>query len=118
MAASDHLPLVPRDSAEALIDLRVRYSRATRMVWTLIGIVLTLALTLGLVARSISDLSKDLAVQRRVAEQQEDRRRIDRAEQRYSLCQRNPPPAAPLCDGYETLEAAYRTEKVDDPPNS
>ena len=119
MAASDHHPIpTPRDPVEALIDLRVRYGRATRLVWTLTGVVLMLATALGLVAWTISDLSEDLATQRRIAEQQEEQRRIDRAEQRFSLCQRpaEQRPAAPLCDGYETLEAAYASEKVSDPP--
>lgn len=113
--------IIPRDGAEALIDLRMRYGRCVRMVWTLLGVIVMLASALAFAAwqaatvtGTVDRLSDDLEAQRIISEAQETQRRTDRAEQRYALCQRPAEmrPAEPLCDGYETLDAAYASEGV------
>lgn len=99
--------IIPRSADEALIELRARYRRCTRMVWT------ALAITVGMVA-SVLMLSLVLAQMSARLEHQEQVRRRDRAEQRYALCLR-PTTPRDLCVGYETLKAAYRTEGTHPP---
>lgn len=122
MGTPADLAIVPKDPTEALIDLRVRYGRAVRLVWTLAGLTIMLTVAVLITAwyhsmamRSIGSLSKDLERQQVIFDQQEDQRRIDRAEQRYAICQRpaEQRPAEPLCEGYETLDAAYESEGVE-----
>ena len=99
--------ITPKSDTEALIDLRARYARCTRMVWTALGI------TVGLVA-SVLMLSVVLYQMSARLEAQEQVRRRDRAEQRFALCLRDTTPRA-LCAGYESLSAAYATEGTEPP---
>lgn len=114
----DRLPIPTPDSLEGhLIDLRYRYARATRMVWTMLGVILLLVASSLLIGLNNFYLNKSVVRLTNQLVYQEQVRRRDRAEQRYALCQRKGELAPPkdLCVGYESLEAAYKTEGTTPP---